>query len=125
MTPTGLMMGVTLVPKRPRVRGGHLRTVGRRHGLEVIRLFPVPAQVFSLGSQLLYFAGWLFGSWMFGEAFSGAACLLFVLLEYLAHPVGIFSRVRHGVRLAGGFLHINLKHGVFWIQRGKRNLGLF
>lgn len=77
-----------------------------------------------VGSRL-HFAGWLFGSWMFGEAFSGATCLLFVLLEYLAHPIGIFSSVRHGIRLAGGFLHINLRHGAFWIQRGRRSLGLF
>ena len=25
------------------------------------------------------------------EDFSGVTCLLFVLLEYLAHPIGVFS----------------------------------
>lgn len=32
------------------------------------------------------------------EASSAATCLLFVLLEYLAHPVGVFNSVLPGQR---------------------------
>lgn len=51
-TPKGLVVGAALVSKRPRVRGRHLRTVGRRLGLGVVRFSPVPAQVLFLCSQL-------------------------------------------------------------------------
>lgn len=50
-TPTGMVVGGTQVPERPGVRGGRLRAAGRSLGLAAVRFFPVPAQVFSLGSQ--------------------------------------------------------------------------
>ena len=50
--PPGLVVAGTLVPERPGVRGGRLRASGRRLGLPVVRFSLIPAQVFSLGSQL-------------------------------------------------------------------------